>query len=567
MNFKKTIAKSLVVAMALGMVPVANLQTAKAAAPTLKLTVDGLVTAENAKYWGVAKEAKKAGKDTIHIGDKDYKVTNIMEYPEGGVDATSAFKGKAGVIVIGTTAVPSAAEWGKLDLKAADKSFKVQYVANKTKVKGLSGAAQHALGSDAYGYLVGTKVANKATVEVNLDDKVEVKLNDGNWVKPSEMFGAAADAQAKKLKMASQVGSTFTFRIKGTDTDFASNDAKVKITPQTKGPSVKYDVNKDSANIKKGMDYQVVEVAQNGATVPKADWTTVPADKKSMTATDLNVANDKSQVLFVRNSANDKKIASQYTSVTLNKRPEALKFDGDKIESAKVDIKDSTGQKVIGSIALAVGYDLKKGAALTNLSTFDWEYALGKADPTKWSTLKAPKNVNKPSVAKLKYSETDKPNTFNAKDVKLYLRVAGTKQTKDGVVTLAGVSVNKEVKLKVVEQKLTFNSHTLEGFADNTSALATPELKYTVPTGTAAKITYKATVSNTVKPGTAPKVKHKSGPKLSVKAGKVNNDGTFELTFEASKNTFKTPEEIKDAVFTFNFEGVSQDITLKLTKK
>ena len=32
MNFKKTIAKSLVVAMALGMVPVANLQTAKAAA-------------------------------------------------------------------------------------------------------------------------------------------------------------------------------------------------------------------------------------------------------------------------------------------------------------------------------------------------------------------------------------------------------------------------------------------------------------------------------------------------------------------------------------------------------
>ena len=31
MNFKKTIAKSLIVAMALGMVPVANLQTAKAA--------------------------------------------------------------------------------------------------------------------------------------------------------------------------------------------------------------------------------------------------------------------------------------------------------------------------------------------------------------------------------------------------------------------------------------------------------------------------------------------------------------------------------------------------------
>ena len=83
MNFKKTIAKSLVVAMALGMVPVANLQTAKAAAPTdAKLIgTSGLVTAGgDPTHWAIVKKVDKAGKGTVEIGANNYKVSNIQEY-------------------------------------------------------------------------------------------------------------------------------------------------------------------------------------------------------------------------------------------------------------------------------------------------------------------------------------------------------------------------------------------------------------------------------------------------------------------------------------------------------
>ena len=575
MNFKKTIAKSLVVAMALGMVPVANLQTAKAAAPTdIKLTATGLVTSTNAKYWGVAKLVNKAGNDTILINSKHYKVSNIQEYPEGGIDAYTAFKGKAGIIVTGTTAIPNSTDWTKLDLNAAEKTFKVQYVADKKKVKGLTAEAANAIGGD-YGWLVGTKVVNKVTTEVALDQNVEGKLNDGNWQSINDLLGANNEAVNKKLKMATQNGSTYTFRIKGAEGSFASKESKVKITPQAKAPSVKVDTTKETVTIKKGMDWQVVKI-DNGAAAPAADkWATAEPTAKSMTVKELKVGgksgtalvDTESYAIFVRTSATDKKIASKYSMLTLKARPKKLKFDGDKIEGEGTVIKDEGATKELGSIKSALIYDLSKGAVLTNASTDDWEYALSKDTPTKWNTLKAPKDAKKPSVAKLKYSATEKANTFGWAGAKLYLRVAGTKQTKEGVATLAGVIAEKEVKLTKTAQTLKFESATAENATDNTSDLTTLKPKYKIATGTAAVITLKAKVEKFVKPEVAPKIKVTEGPKVKVKAGKVNSEGKFDITIDIAKSLFKTPESIANVKFNLKFEGLDQDFTLELAKK
>ena len=578
MNFKKTIAKSLVVAMALGMVPVANLQTAKAAAKPTALTLvgeSGLVTATSAKYWAIAKKVDKAGKGTVEIGGKNYKVSNVQEYL-GAIDVYSVLKGKAGTVVIGTTATPDKDNWDVLEIPAAEKTLKVQYVAKKDKVKGLEGAAQHAFGGD-FGYLVATKVdSNKKTVEVPFDAKVEGKLNDGNWQALTALFGTLDDAGVNgKLKIFAQNGSTLTFRIKAADGSFASKEAKVKITPQAKAPAVKFDVTKETAAIKKGMDWQVVEIGNDAPAPVVANWTAAGANAKSMAIADLKVGGssgtaldkEKNYALFVRTAATDKKIASKYSMVTLKARPKTMKFKDDKIEGEGTDIQDSTGAKTLGSIKSVLSYDLTKGAVLTNLSTDDWEYALSKDTPTKWSTLKAPKDVKKPSVAKLKYSATEKANTFGWNGAKLYLRVAGTKQTKEGVATLAGVIAEKEVKLAKTAQTLKFESATAENATDNTSDLTTLKPKYKIATGTAAVITLKAKVEKFVKPEVAPKIKVTEGPKVKVKAGKVNSEGKFDITIDIAKSLFKTPESIANVKFNLKFEGLDQDFTLELAKK
>ena len=577
MNFKKTIAKSLVVAMALGMVPVANLQTAKAAAPTALNLVgeSGLVTATDAKYWAIAKKVDKAGKGTVEIGSNHYKVSNVQEYL-GAIDVYSVLKGKAGTVVLGTTATPDKDNWAVLNIPAVEKSLKVQYVAKKDKVKGLEGAAQHAFGGD-FGYLVATKVgANKKTEEVTLDANVEGKLNDGNWQALTALFGTLNDAGVNgKLKIFAQNGSTLSFRIKAKDGAFASSEAKVKITPQAKAPAVKVDVAKETVAIKKGMDWQVVEIGNTSVAPDDAKWTAAGANTKSMTIADLKVggsngtalANDKNYALFVRTTATDKKIASKYSMVTLKARPKTMKFKDDKIEKEGAEIQNSDGSKALGSIKSALIYDLSKGAVLTNTSTDDWEYALSKTEPTKWNTLKAPKDAKKPSVAKLKYSATEKANTFGWTGAKLYLRVAGTKQTKEGVATLAGVTVSKEVNLTKTEQALTFTASSADNATDDTSALNTLNPKYKIATGTAAVITVKAKIDPVVKAEVAPKIKVTEGPKVKVKAGKVAKDGTFDITIDIAKSLFKTPESIANVKFNLKFEGVDKDFTLGLAKK
>jgi len=572
MNFKKTIAKSLVVAMALGMVPVANLQTAKAAVANLKIDgATGIATATGGKFWGIAKVDPKQGKGSIKIGDKSYKISNIQEYA-GEIDAYSVLKGKAGVIAVGEKAVPDDT-WKVVEIDAADSTFKAQIVASTGAVKGLTGKAAKALGGD-YGWLVGT-IGKKEVKEVNWSASkasIEVKLNDGSWADFATFFGGDDnDKVTAKLKAYGQNGSTLTFRLKGAENVWASKESKVKVTGQAKAPSVKIDVNKDTTTIKNGMEWQVVEVAADAA---KDKWA-LSTDKKGLTLDELKVKTDKAYDVLVRTAASAKKLASKVGRVTLNKPANALTITGNKFAGTGSAItKDGKNVAVVGS---TLAYDITKGATLTNVGKDDIEYALvtdGKVDKFKWNTLKAPKDEKKPSKAALKYSKDGKANTWsNDGKTKLFVRLAGTKQDKNNVATRSGVSAGAVVALSNIAQKLTFKAGpTTDNGTNSTITIngTTTTAAITITTGAAAKFAIKANVSNVVSAkGGSAKVKPTNLPKgVTYKVGKIDPaTGDFTIDVVVNKNTFKTEVPTVTVDFSFKFEGIDDGFKLTFKKK
>ena len=563
MNFKKTIAKSLVVAMALGMVPVANLQTAKAAVTGITFSgATGTVKATGAKFWGIAKEDKKAGKGSIKIGDKSYKISNIQEFADE-VDAYGALKGKAGIIALGEKIVPDT-DWKVLELPAAESTFKVQLVASTAAVKGFK--AENPLGGE-YGYLVAS--IGKQPKEVNLKTSygaIEVKLNDGSWSEFATFFGTAdATGVTKKLKVYGQSGSTLTFRLAGTDKTWASKESKVKVAAQAKAPAVKIDITKETTSIKTGMEYQVVKA---GAEVGNT-WK-VSTEKKGVSLATLALGADEAKDVLVRTAATAKKLASKVARITVNKPAAALAMlSGNKFTS--------TGA-AIGNYAVVesnLAYDITKGASLKNVGAADLEYALVKdgtaADKVKWSTLKASKDpVKKPSKATLKYSATAKDNTWtNDEKTKLFVRLAGTKQTKENIATQSGVSGGAVMALSNIAQKFEFTAVTptdAEAIKENAT---TASIK--VATGTAAVVKIEAKVTNVVNPkGGSLKIKAtKALPKgVTIKAGKVDPaTGKVEITVNISKGAFKTEVTASEAEFSVQFEGIKDSFKIKIDKK
>ena len=520
MNFKKTIAKSLVVAMALGMVPMANLQTAKAVdAEAIKFDgVTGIAKSKNAMYWGIAKEDPKNGKGSVKIGDKSYKITNIQEY-YGEIDVYSTLKGKAGILVAGEKAVPDG-EWKVLALPAAETTFKVQLVASTSAVKGFKPAK--ALGG-GFGYLVAS--LGKKPVEVGLaasNDAIEVKLNDGEWKTLKTYFGENVNDEevTNKLKVLGQNGSTLTFRLKGTDKTWASKESKLKVATQPKAPNVKIDITKETTTIKKGMEYQVVTANDNA---DKTKWT-LSTDKKGISLADLKLT-DKKDVL-VRTAASGKKIASKITRIAVNKPADALTITNDnKFE--------------------ATGGAIKKGN--TNVALVE---------------------------ANLKFSKDVKANSWSAgKETTLFVRLAGTKQTKDNVVTQSGVSAGGVMALTNIEQKFKFENGST---ADNANCEITANAGATtasikIATGTAAKVTIKASISKVVNPkGGAAKIKATTAlPKgVTIKAGKIDaTTGKFDITVDINKNAFKDAVTKSDAAYTLQFEGVKDSFKITIDKK
>ena len=561
MNFKKTIAKSLVVAMALGMVPVANLQTAKAAANAITFEgATGIAKSTGAKFWGVAKVDAKGGKGSVKIGDKSYKITNIQEYADE-IDAYGALKGKAGVLAVGDKAVPDG-DWKVLELPAAETTFKVQLVASTAAVKGFKPANQ--LGGE-YGYLVAS--IGKQPKEVGLTaskGSIEVKLNDGNWSDFATFFGGDdAAAVSKKLKVYGQNGSTLAFRLKGTATTWASKESKVKVAVQAKAPAVKIDVAKDTTSIKSGMEYQVVAVGGDATT----SWTLSTA-KKGISLADLKLTDTKD--VLVRTAASGKKLASKVARVTVNKPADALTVPA--LNGTGAAIKK--GQDTVALVESNLAYNITKGASLKNVGTVDLEYTLvadgTTADKIKWSTLKASKDpVKKPSKATLKYSATAKPNTWGDGKAKLFVRLAGTKQTKENIATQSGVSAGAVMALANIAQKVEFTAVT--GTDAEATKVNASEASIKVATGTAAVVKIEAKVTNVVNPkGGSLKIKAKTTlPKgVTIKAGKVDPaTGKVEITVNISKGAFKTEVPTSNAEYTVQFEGISDTFKIKIEKK
>jgi len=571
MNFKKTIAKSLVVAMALGMVPVANLQTAKAAPTFTFKGEEGTATVGNTKFWGIAKEDKKGGKDSVEINGTKYKITNVQELA-GMIDVYAALKGKEGVIVAGETPVPDST-WKELKLAAADSTFKVQFVASTSAVKGTK--PTHALGGD-FGYLFATK-GKKGETEVDLKadaEKVEVKLNDGSWQTFQAFLGGTAptdDLVNKRLRSLGQSGSSLSFRIKGTSTTWASKESKLKIATQGNAPAAKVDVTKETTSVKNGVEWQLVDA---GKPADATKWK-LSTSKKGLTFSELTGLDvTKNQDLLVRTGANAKKIASKVGRVSLKKPAEKLNvgtaFTG---TGAAINVDGKTG--VIVSSTLA--YDITKGLLLQNVSNKDIEYALvpstGDTSKFKWSVLKASKDpVKKPTKANLKHSTDEKANTWTEGKTKLFLRLSGTKQDKNGVATRSGVSAGAIINIANITQNVTFEGATVAGDASKaeiTASATTAAVK--IATGTAATFTINAKVDKVVNPkGGSPKVKVvKALPKgVTYKVGKVDGaTGKFTITVNVSNKAFTTADPSGEAEFGLTYEGVNSGFKITFAKK
>ena len=574
MNFKKTIAKSLVVAMALGMVPVANLQTAKAASPVITFNgAEGTATVAGAKFWGIAKEDKKGGKDSVTIDTAKYKITNVQDISDM-IDVYAALKGKAGIIAVGDTPTPDST-WKVLKLDAADTTFKAQFVASTSAVKGTK--PTHALGGD-FGYLFATK-GKKGETEVDLKadaEKVEVKLNDGSWQTFQAFLGGTAptdDLVNKRLRSLGQSGSALSFRVKGTESAWASKESKLKIATQGNAPAAKVDVTKETTSVKNGVEWQLVDA---GAAAVPANWK-LSTSKKGLTLSELTgLVDTKDQDLLVRTGANAKKIASKVGRVSLKKPAEKLNV-GTEITGtgSAINVDGKTG--VIVSSTLA--YDITKGLLLQNVSSKDIEYALvpstGDTSKFKWSVLKASKDpVKKPTKANLKYSKDEKANTWTEGKTKLFLRLSGTKQDKNGVATRSGVSAGAIIKIANIAQNVTFEGATVAGDAAKaavTAASGSTTAAIQIATGTAATFTINAKVDKVVNPkGGSPKVKVvKALPKgVTYKVGKVDGaTGKFTITVNVSNKAFTGAEINADAEYGLTYEGANSGFKITFAKK
>ena len=571
MNFKKTIAKSLVVAMALGMVPVANLQTAKAASPVITFNgAEGTATVAGAKFWGIAKEDKKGGKDSVTIDTAKYKITNVQDISDM-IDVYAALKGKAGIIAVGDTPTPDST-WKVLKLDAADTTFKAQFVASTSAVKGTK--PTRALGGD-FGYLFATK-GKKGETEVDLKadaEKVEVKLNDGSWQTFQAFLGGTAptdDLVNKRLRSLGQSGSSLSFRIKGTSTTWASKESKLKIATQGNAPAAKVDVTKETTSVKNGVEWQLVDA---GAAAVPANWK-LSTSKKGLTLSELTgLVDTKDQDLLVRTGATAKKIASKVGRVSLKKPAEKLNV-GNEITGTGSAI--NVGSKVGVIVSSTLAYDITKGLLLQNVSDKDIEYALvpstGDTSKFKWSVLKASKDpVKKPTKANLKHSTDEKANTWTEGKTKLFLRLSGTKQDKNGVVTRSGVSAGAIIKIANIAQNVTFESGSSSDTAKSTINASATTAAIQIATGTAATFTINAKVDKVVNPkGGSPKVKVvKALPKgVTYKVGKVDGaTGKFTITVNVSNKAFTGAEINADAEYGLTYEGANSGFKITFAKK
>lgn len=559
MNLKKLVAKTLIFAMAMTFVPAVNMGTAKAAKPaTVKFDgAEGTLTSTDAKFWGIAKKLKDDKKANLTIGTDYYLVTGIEEFV-GAVDVSAIGSSKDTLIALGTSATLADADWSVTEIPAQDKNFVVAYFATKDGANIKKIPVTEPIGG-SYGYLgaVTTAVKGQAAAEVKLkgSEKVEVKNGNGSWKTVKEFFGDDEAAANKKLHMLTQRGATLTFRIKAENGKWASKETKVKVTAQAKAPNAKVDPVKSEVGLKKGMEYRIgltgAEIAE-GDKWQAADKKMTLAELKDKTDTAGKIDGTKDATIEVRTKATTKKVMSKTTTFSLKKQ------DKPTLVTAKIEL---SGAVITDKLLLNVKtpYDIKKGAELVNKDKdHDYEVYIAQdgAEPAanaKWTKVKAPKDDKKPTKVSLKYSASNKPNTYtdttNA-TTKIYVRVPGSVDKKTGVITMASPLANVGLQLKNVEQAVTVEGGT--GGGNNEIAVAGNK-------ATAIDKEIKITIANVTKAGSA-KVKVTTAlANVAVKAGKVEADGKCTITVKATNKAF-TEAGAKVLKFTVSYEGATKEI-------
>lgn len=580
MKLNKKLVKTMVFALGFGAISLFGVNSTKAAGPTkpdmthvtLNPATESLSIAEqikdNAKFWGIVKETQDEKKANLSTGGKHYIVFDINPLEAQTIDLTSFGKSKKIILAVGATENVTSTLWDIKEIEPASKDFVVEYMsntdANGKKVKNITYTqdSNNTLGgSTEVGYLVATitKEGTPLPLAAN-SEKIEVQEGDGAWITFKDHFkegsNVTADSVAKKLKSYTSTGKTLKFRLKDSS-KWNTNVSTVKISVLPKAPSIKFDTTKGTTNLKSTMQ---VKVEYTGQTSGQASYIDA---KDKMNFKDLGVytgttgLQHKGGTIAVRTKATAKSLASKETVYTISKQeaPTVTDTEG----SYKNDNLISSELKA----SLKVLYDVKKGAVLRNEGDKDYEYFISYAgsepnETSKWNKLSKQKVKGKkktPTVVSLKYSATEKNDSYGGEETKIFLRLAGMKQDGNSV-TLASPIVGKKFKLQKIEQAFTASG-------DGTTGEITT---ITVKKATAKTHKIDFTLTNLQKKKTSPKIKITTKVNgVSLKADKfvtaASNDKST-VTVKISKSTFKNAGTYNLA-FTIEAEGTIKTHNVK----
>ena len=581
MRVRKAIAQAFVFVFIL--VAVTSIVSMSAKADS---TWDDTLVVEDAKYWGIATRVQ-SDRYGVKIGDEYYKITKVEEYVKGvGIDVFAALRGKAGIIAVGETPIPDGTWKIAQTFSESDKSFKVIYTPTTDSIKELGGLpATKAIGGE-YGYFVGL-VGKGIVKEVDLFDDnynyyIDIKHND-QWraITGNAQSGAYNKYFNKEninnvLKMLTQNGSTLNFRMREGNWHWPTKEIKVKIPTQPKAPAVKFNLAKDTSNVKKGMEYTLLNEAALASFLKdgKATWKKIDS-KSGLSISEVfsSIGNTNENIyLLARISATGKKIASKYATVEIIKKEPEFSFtaeSGVTGASIKLKPKKADDNKDYGYVEVkpALSYDVTKGAAIINGTGLDIEYSIKRDNEEvapKWVLLKAGTKAS-PGKSSVRYSEQPKSGTYDVdRHSIISFRTPGMMLDKGNKIKLPYSLGEVPVKFKNTEQRLS----SATGGAVTVSAIS-------VATGRAISHELKLKITNVSKMSTKPKLKVTSKLKgVSVAVSKVmpdksSLDGYFSIIIKANKNTFKTEDSLANAVLQFDlkFESIEDSFEITFEKK
>lgn len=563
MKFNKMLAKTLIFATAVSFAQSFG-TIAKAGVPAVTFSAaEKEVTVPANTYWGTVKLLKKekgSNFDAMEGGKTVYyKIENVEKIIGEKFNISNLKFGKDTYIAFGSTEAVTKGEWVVKKFAAEDKTLKAYYGLSKSFGK-FTGNAQTFGGE--FGF-IGVSTG-KAPTEVSTAE-LEVHNGNGLWGSYANFFGAAANENVNtKLKALVQTGATLYFRKKGNDGNFIVNskETKLKIPAQAAAPKV---IIKDGkTGLKKGLEYIRLDA---GTALAAQPWVTVDNLDTVKYATQIFTEKTKGHDFYVRTAAKGKKGPSKFAklSVTYGAKPEIVEGGVNETNAIKNKgavnlIKNTNGDFKVG-LTPKLSYDITKGVELTNSSDKNYECYLSYKDAeppvdAKWFTLKAAKDPSKPTKIVLKYSATEKPNTYAAdKNSKLYIRHPAEKQVGNKVV-LASDALGFKFNVENIEQTVKFTTTHPQVAIENDTSKAK---LHSVKAADLSDYTLKIKATDLVKTGTKPKVKIDKVDGVKVTVGAFEDVSMeAEVKIEVTAKAFATTGDMdgKKIGITLNYEGL-----------